>query len=57
MKMFINCIKWSRLKQQKSPVLGGWMDGWKDGWMSGCKSHFKDCLQQSKTKFKKIWIS
>jgi hypothetical protein len=25
----------------------GWMDGWVDGWMDGCKSHFKDCLQQS----------
>jgi hypothetical protein len=26
----------------------GWMDGWVGGWMGGSKSHFKDCLQQSK---------
>jgi hypothetical protein len=24
------------------------MDGWMDGWMDECKSHSKDCLQQSK---------
>jgi hypothetical protein len=24
------------------------MDGWVGGWVGGSKSHFKDCLQQSK---------
>jgi hypothetical protein len=28
--------------------MDGWMGGWVGGWMGGCKSHFKDCLQQSK---------
>ena len=28
--------------------MGGWVDGWMDGWVDGSKSHFKDCLQQSK---------
>jgi hypothetical protein len=26
----------------------GWVGGWMGGWMDGSKSHFKDCLQQSK---------
>jgi hypothetical protein len=25
------------------------MGGWMGGWVDGSKSHFKDCLQQSKT--------
>jgi hypothetical protein len=36
------------------PGVGGWVDGWTDGWVGGCKSHFKDCLQQSKTQFLKV---
>ena len=24
------------------------VEGWMGGWMYGCKSHFKDCLLQSK---------
>ena len=28
-------------------LVGGWMNGWMDEWVGG-KSHFKDCLQQSK---------
>ena len=34
---------------EKSIVLGGWINGWMGGWMDVCKSRFKDCLQQSKT--------
>ena len=52
----IDYKKLNSFQKWKSVVLdgldGGWMDGWMsgwtDGWMDGCKSHFKDCLQQSK---------
>jgi hypothetical protein len=31
--------------------MDGWVGGLMGGWMDGSKSRFKDCLQQSKTKW------
>ena len=34
----------------KKPIkVLSWVGGWVDGWTDECKSHFKGCLQQSKT--------
>ena len=42
-------------KCEKSLVLDEWvhvyMVKWMYGWVGGFKSHFKDCLQQSKIKY------
>ena len=41
-------ILWIVFRDQKHNI-PGWVDGRIDRWVEGSKSHFKDCLQQSKT--------
>ena len=38
------------MKKVVNYVRGGWVGGW----VGGCKSRFKDCLQQSQRKRRKI---
>ena len=43
----------SQLRLFCEKKLAGWMGGWMEGRKGGWKSRVKDCLQQSKTIFKR----